>query len=54
MDYMISAIPLSFVEKQDINRKDKVKTLTQQFENHPHKESFQQDFEADGEAQQVQ
>ena len=40
MDHRISGIPLSVVEKQDINRKDKVKTLIQLFENHPNKESF--------------
>ena len=44
MDYRIFGIPLSVVGKQDINRKDKVKTLIQQFENHPNKESFLQDL----------
>ena len=44
VDYRTSGIPLSVVEKQDFNRKDKVKTLIQQFENHPNKESFLQDL----------
>ena len=38
MDYRILGIPLSAVEQQDTNRKDKVKRLIQQFENHPNKE----------------
>ena len=32
------------VQQQDTNRRETVKKLTQQFENHPHKESFLQDL----------
>ena len=44
VDYRISGTPLSVFEKQDLNRKDKVKALIQQFENHPNKESFPQEL----------
>ena len=44
VDYRISGIHLSVVEMQDINRKDKVKTLIQQFENLPNRESLLQDL----------
>ena len=44
VDYRIPGIPLSAVEQQDTNRKDEVKKLIQQFENHPNKESFLQDL----------
>ena len=44
VDYRIPGILLSTVEQQDTNRKDKVKRLIQQFENHPNKESFLQDL----------
>ena len=42
--YRIPGIPLSVDEQQDTNRNDKVKKLIEKFENHPNKESFQQDF----------
>ena len=42
--YRIPGIPLSAVQQQDTNRKDKVKKLIEKFENHPNKESFLQDF----------
>ena len=44
VDYRIPGIPLSAVEQQDTNRKDKVKRLIQQFDSHPNKESFLQDL----------
>ena len=44
VDYRIPGAPLSAVEQQDTHRKDKVKKLIEQFENHPNKESFIQDF----------
>ena len=44
VDYRIPGIPLSTVEQEDTNRKDKVKRLIQQFESHPNKESFLQDM----------
>ena len=40
VDFRISGIPLSAVEPQETHRKDKVKSLIQQFESHPNKESF--------------
>ena len=44
VDYRIPDIPLSAVEQQDTDRKDKVKRLIHQFESHPNKESFLQDL----------
>ena len=44
VDCRIPGIPLSAVEQQDTNRKDKVKRLIQQFDSHPNKESFLQDL----------
>ena len=44
VDYRILGLPLSAVEQQDTNRKDKVERLIQQFESHPNKESFLQDM----------
>ena len=44
VDYRIPGIPLSAVEQQDTNRKDKVERLIQQFESHPNKESSLQDM----------
>ena len=38
--YRIPGIPLSAVEQQDTNRKDKVKNMIEKFESHPNKESF--------------
>ena len=49
VDYIIPCIPLSTVEQQDTNRKDKVKKLIEKFESHQHKESF-----LDANDQQVQ
>ena len=44
VDYRIPGIPLSTFEQQNTNRKDKVKNLIENFENHQHKESFLQDL----------
>ena len=44
VDYRILGVPISAVEQQDTHRKDKVKKLIEQFENHPNKESFLQNF----------
>ena len=44
MDYKIPGEPLSAVEQQETQRKDKVKQLIEKFENHPNKESSIQDF----------
>ena len=44
IDYRIPSIPHSTVQQQDTNRKETVKKLIQQFENHPNKESFLQDL----------
>ena len=44
MDYKIPGVPFSAVEQQDAHRKDKVKQLIEEFENHPNKESFLQDL----------
>ena len=44
IDYRIPGIPHSTVQQQETNRKETVKQLIQQFENHPHKESFLQDL----------
>ena len=41
-DYRIPGIPLSTVEQEDTNRKDKVKKLIKKFESHPHKAEHQQ------------
>ena len=37
MDCRISGLPLSAVERQDTNRKDKVKMFIEKFENHRNK-----------------
>ena len=44
VDNRIPVIPLSTIEQQDTNRKDKVKKLIEQFESHPYKECFLQDL----------
>ena len=44
VDYRIPGVPLSAVEQQNTNRKDKVKLVIEEFENHPKKQSFIQDF----------
>ena len=44
VDYRILGVPLSAIEQQDTNRKDKVKKLIEKFEIHPNKEPFLQDF----------
>ena len=44
VDKRIPGIPHSTVQQQDTNRKETVKKLIQQFENHPNKESFLQDL----------
>ena len=42
VDYRIPDTPHSTVQQQDTNRREAVKKLIQQFENHPNKESFLQ------------
>ena len=44
VDCRIPGIPHSTVQQQDANRKETVKKLIQQFENHPNKESFLHDL----------
>ena len=44
VDYRIPGIPHSAVQQQDTNRRETVKNLIQQFENHPNKEFFPQDL----------
>ena len=44
VEYRIPGIPHSTVQQQDTNRKETVKKLIQQFENHPNKELFLQDL----------
>ena len=44
IDNRIPGIPHSTVQQQDTNRRETVKQLIQQFENHPHKESFLPDM----------
>ena len=44
VDYGIPGIPHSAVQRQDTSRRETVKKLIQQFENHPNKESFVQDL----------
>ena len=44
VDYRIPGIPHSTVLKEDANRKDTVKRLIQQFENHPKRNSLLQDL----------
>ena len=44
IDYIIPGIPHSTVQQHETNRSETVKQLIQQFENHPHKESFLQDL----------
>ena len=39
-DHRIPGIPHSTVQKEDTNRKETVKRLIQQFENHPNRDSF--------------
>ena len=40
VDYRIQGKPHSTVQKEDYNRKEIVKRLIQQFENHPHRDSL--------------
>ena len=44
VDYRIPGIPYSTVQQQDTNRRETVKKLIQQFENHPNKDFFLQDL----------
>ena len=44
VDYRIPFIPHSTVQKEDLNRKEIVKRLIQQFENHPNRHSLIQDL----------
>ena len=44
VEYRISRFPHSTVQKEDTNRKETVKRLIQQFENHPKRDSLKQDF----------
>ena len=44
VDYRIPGIPHSTVQKEDSNRKETVKRLIQQFENHPNRYSLIQDL----------
>ena len=44
VDNSIPGMPHATVQQQDTNRKETVKILIQQFENHPNKESFLQDL----------
>ena len=43
-DYRIQGFPHSTVQKEDSNRKETVKRLIQQFENHPNRDSSIQDL----------
>ena len=49
VDYRIPGIPHSIVQKEDSNRKETVKRLIQQFENHPNRDSLMQDLNKLGE-----
>ena len=44
VDHRISGVPLSAVEQQHTTRENKVKRLTEKFENHKHRKSFIQDL----------
>ena len=44
VDYRIQGIPHSTVQKEDSNRKEIVKILIQQFENHPNRDSLIEDL----------
>ena len=44
VDYRIPGMPHSTVQKEDSNRKETMKRLIQQFENHPNRCSFTQDL----------
>ena len=44
VDYRIPGIPHSTDQKEDTNRKETVKRLIQQFENHPNRDSLKQDL----------
>ena len=44
VDYRIPGIPHSIVQKEDSNRKETVKRLIQQFQNHPNRDSLIQDL----------
>ena len=44
VDYRITGIPRSTVQQMDTNRKETVKRLIQQFENHPNMDLLLQDF----------
>ena len=44
VDHRISGVLLSAVEPQNTTRENKVKKLTEKFENHKHKASFLQDL----------
>ena len=44
VDLWVPGIPHSAVQQQDTNRRETVKKLIQQFENHPNQESFLQDL----------
>ena len=44
VDYRIQGIPHSTVQKEDSHRKEIVKRLIQQFENHPHRDSSIKDL----------
>ena len=47
VDYRIQGTPHSAVQQQDTNRRETVKKLIQQFENHPNKEFFPAGLEQD-------
>ena len=44
IDYRIPGVPHSTVQQEDTNRKETVKRLIQQFENHPNRDLMLQDF----------
>ena len=44
VDYRIQGVPHSTVQEEDSNRKEIVKILIQQFENHPKRHSFIEDL----------
>ena len=44
VDYRIQGVPRSTVQKEDSNRKEIVKRLIQQFENHPNRDSVTEDL----------
>ena len=49
VDYRIQGMLHSTVQKEDSNRKEIVKKLIQQFENHPHRDSLIKDLNKTGE-----